>query len=95
MEQPSGQGDIYRMTERQLELAEDTNRVVHSMRRGQRWHTIFQIIWWLTIVGISGYTYITYVQPYVGQIMSAYGNAQDFQVQIQNFFAQFARQNPQ
>ena len=70
-------------------MTADTNRVVRGMRRGQRWRTIFQIIWWLTLVGITGATYYYYVQPYVTQAMSAYGNAKDFQVQVQDFFAQF------
>ncbi|OGC87204.1 hypothetical protein A3D70_01715 [Candidatus Adlerbacteria bacterium RIFCSPHIGHO2_02_FULL_54_18] len=76
---------------RLAKTSEDTNRQVRKMRRSQRWHTIFQLVWWLTIVGVSGWAYITYVQPYVSQALAAYGNAKDFQIQVQDFFAQFGR----
>ncbi len=71
------------------ELVAETNHAVHGMRRSQRWATIFRIFWWLTIVGITGAAYYYYVQPYVQQVMSGYDNAKDFQVQVQDWFAQF------
>jgi len=77
------------------EITADTNRLVHGLRRSQRWHTLFQIIWWLTILGITGATYYYYVQPYVAQVMDAYGNAKGFQVQAEEWFAQFRQNTPQ
>lgn len=77
------------------EMTADTNRAVRGLRRSQRWRTIFSIVWWLTIAGVTGATYYYYVQPYVTQVMSAYGNAKDFQVQVQDFFAQFGRTEAQ
>ena len=77
------------------EMAEETNRGVRKMRRSQRLHTIFTILWWLTIVGVSGYAYITYVQPYVDKAIETYGNAQDLQLRVEDFFAQFGRNNTQ
>ncbi len=87
--------DLKQEVEELKEISADTNRLMHSMRRSQRWHTIFQIVWWLTIVGITGAAYYYYVQPYVEQVMSTYGNAKDFQVQVQDWFAQFGRTTPQ
>lgn len=73
------------------EMTAETNHTVRKMRRSQRWHTLFQIIWWLTIVGVTGATYYLYVQPYVEQVMNAYDNTKDLQVQVQDWFAQFGR----
>ena len=73
-------------------LSADTNRMVHSMRRSQRWHSFVSIVWWLLIIGLTGASYF-YFQPYVQQAQSAYGNAKDFQLQIQDFFAQFGHKN--
>jgi hypothetical protein len=68
---------------------EDTNRQIHKMRRGARWAMLFQILWWLTIAGITGAAYYYYVQPYVDKITKGYGSAKNVELQIQNWFAQF------
>ncbi len=70
-------------------MSVDTNRMVHKMRRSQRWHTLFQIVWWLSVAGITGAAYYYYVQPYVDQALKAYSNTKDLQVQVQDWFAQF------
>lgn len=70
-------------------ITADTNRQVRKMRRSQRMHTIFTIVWWLTIVGVTGAAYYYYVQPYVEKITEAYGNAENFQSQVQDWFSQF------
>ena len=73
----------------------DTNRVIHGMRRGQRWRSFFGILWWAAVIGFSGVTYYYYVQPYVDQAQHAYGNAQNFQSQIQDFLSQFNKAKTQ
>lgn len=74
------------------QITADTNRVVRGMRRSQRWHTLFQIVWWLSVLGITGAAYYYYVQPYVQQILDSYNNAKGFEVQVQDFFAKFGKQ---
>lgn len=76
-------------------LNEDTNKQIHKMRRSQRWSTILTIVWWLAVAGVFGAAYYYYVQPYVQAIMETYGNAQNFQVQIEDWFAQFGQNRPQ
>lgn len=85
--------DLKQEVRRLSKTVEDTNNTVHKMRRSQRWHTLFQIVWWLSIVGITGALYYYYVQPYVAGVMDAYGNAQELQVQVQDWFAQFGNRN--
>jgi len=72
-------------------VTEDTNRIVHKMRRSARWAMLFQIVWWLTVLGVSGATYYYFVQPYVTKAVEAYGGAKDLQLQVENWFAQFGR----
>ncbi len=89
MENDMDMQELKELVKRQAQLNADTNKVVHSMRRSQRVHTFFSVVWWLLVLGVSVYSYHTYVQPYVENIMSAYGSAQDFQGQIQGFFGQY------
>ncbi len=81
--------ELKELVKRQAQLNADTNKVVHSMRRSQRMHSWLSIIWWLLVLCVSAYSYFTYVQPYVDQVMSAYGSAQDLQHQVQGFFGQY------
>lgn len=81
--------ELKELVKRQAQLNADTNKVVHSMRRSQRLHSWASIIWWLLILGLSAYSYYTYVQPYVTQLVHAYGSAQDLQHQVSGFFGQY------
>ena len=83
------------------EVTHDTNRMMHKMRRSQRWHTIFQIVWWLTILGVTGAAYYYYVQPYVERAIQTYTQVQDsaqrastWQQQAQEFLSNYFNQNP-
>src|SRR3989338_8567153 len=42
----------------------DTNKMVHGMRRSQRWRSFVSILWWLTILGLTGASYY-FIQPYI------------------------------
>ena len=47
-----------------LELTRENNKILHGLRRSQRWNTILNIIYWLIIIGIAiGAFY--FLQPYV------------------------------
>lgn len=81
--------ELKELVKRQAQLNADTNKVVHSMRRSQRLHSWFSILWWVIIFGVSAYTYWVYVQPYVSQIIEVYGSAQDMQQQVSGFFGQY------
>jgi len=81
--------ELKELVKRQAQLNADTNKVVHSMRRSQRMHTFFTLLWWVLVLGVSAYTYFNYVQPYVEQVVGLYGSAQNFQGQVQGFFGQY------
>ena len=56
-----------------LELAQENNKMLHSIRRGMWWGRITRIIYWVLIIGasIGAYYYLT---PYIDSAIGAYGN---------------------
>lgn len=87
--------DLKQEVEELKRISVDTNRVIHGMRRGQRWRSFFSVVWWVAIIAVSGASYYYYVQPYVAQAIKSYDNAKDFQVQLQNLFAKFGQTGTQ
>ncbi len=76
------------------EVTVGTNKIMHSMRRGHRWRSFVSILWWLTILGLTGASYY-FIQPYINQAMQTYGDTKDIQVQVQDWFAQFGQTKTQ
>ncbi len=72
----------------------DTNKMLHGMRRNQRWHSFMALLWWAVIIGASVWSYYL-IQPYIAQATAAYGNTKDLQVQVQDFFAKFGQTKAQ
>ena len=72
----------------------DTNKMVHGMRRSQRWRSFMTLLWWTFIVGASVWSYYL-IQPYINQATAAYGNTRDLQVQVQDWFAKFGQTKTQ
>lgn len=83
--------EIKRMLQKNVALAEDTNHIVHKLRRNIWWGRLWTIVWWVAILAVSGAAYYVYLQPYVDQLSQAYGNVQGWQVQVQDFFAKFGQ----
>ena len=69
-------------------MAIDTNRQVHKMRRGARWAMLLQLLWWLTIFGVTGAAYYYYLQPYVIKIENMYFKTQQSATQAQDWWQQ-------
>ena len=90
--------ELKELVRRNIALSEETNKLVHSMRRSERLAQIFRILWWVVLFGGSAVAYYYYVQPYIDQLQHLYANAQasgqqaeDFSKAIADFFAQFFR----
>lgn len=76
-----------------LKLTQDTNRMVHKMRRGMWWGRFFLIVWWVAVLAVSGAAYYYYAQPYVNKVEQLYvqieqggQKAQTVGSQISSFF---------
>ena len=74
--------ELKELVRQNTKIAEDTNKLVHSMRRSMRFTRLLRLLWWAAIIGISSAAYLIYFQPYVTQIMQLYGNAQGI---LENF----------
>jgi len=71
------------LLKRDIAISEDTNHMVHSMRRSARWGVFLKIVWWVAILFASGAAYVLYVQPYVEQLQQVYGQVQEGGRQVQ------------
>jgi len=84
--------ELKEIVKRQSIVIDDMNKTLHGMRRSQRLAVLWKVLWWAVIFLGSAGVYYYYVQPYVNQILHAYNNAHDLQLQIQNWFANLGHQ---
>jgi len=89
--------ELKEIVKRQGQVIEETNRMLHSMRRGQRLRTLWSVVWWAAIIAVSAGAYYYYLQPYITTLEQYYANfqhssaqAQTLESQISNWFKQFA-----
>jgi uncharacterized membrane protein len=61
------------MLRKALELSQENNDMLHSIRRGMFWGRVIRIVYWAIIIGAAiGIFY--YISPYLDSIINAYGN---------------------
>ncbi len=77
------------LVKKNLELTQETNRIVRGMRRSARWGRFISIVWWLAVAAVTAAAYYYYVLPYVQQIEAAYNSGQNFQQQAQDFLQNY------
>ena len=58
--------ELKQLMQDNLALSQDNNKILHSLRRTQRWNSFMRILYLLTIVAIAFGSYY-FVQPYVNQ----------------------------
>ena len=56
-----------------LELTQENNKMLYSIKRSILRGRIFQIIYWVIIIG-AGIGAYYYIEPYIDTAISAYGN---------------------
>lgn len=56
-----------------LELAQENNKMLHSIRRQMIWGRVFRIAYWVLIVGAAIGIYY-YIDPYINEAINVYGN---------------------
>ncbi len=65
-----------------LELTRDNNKILHGMRRVQRWNSFFTFVYWAVILGSIFGTYY-YLQPriekYINLFQTSAGTLQKLQ----------------
>ena len=65
--------EIKDMIRKNLELSQENNKMLHSIKRGIFWGKIMRIVYWVIILGIGVGLYY-YVEPYIDGAVGAYGN---------------------
>lgn len=64
------------LLERTYKLTEENNALLRKMQRRALFGTVFRVIYWALIIGISiGAFY--FIQPYIDTLMGVYGQVQD------------------
>lgn len=70
-----------------LELTRDNNKILHGMRRVQRWSSFFTFVYWAVILGSIFGTYY-YLQPkiqkYINLVQTSAGTLQKLQQGVSN-----------
>ncbi len=61
------------MLKKTLELAQENNKMLHSIRRSMRWGRVMKIIYWIIIIGAAVGVYY-YITPFIDNAVNAYGN---------------------
>jgi len=59
------------LLKKSIELSEESNKILRSMRRATRWNNVFRVIYWIVILGAAFGAYY-FIQPYVSAVTDAY-----------------------
>ena len=69
------------MLKKTLELAQENNKMLHSIRRGMFWGRVMRVIYWIIIIGAAVGVYY-YITPYIDSAINGYGNVK---IDLKNF----------
>ncbi len=61
------------MLKKTLELAQENNKMLHSIRRSMVWGRVMRIVYWVVIIGAAIGIYY-YIEPYLDSAVNAYGS---------------------
>jgi hypothetical protein len=62
-----------KLLEETFALAEENNKILHSMRRSMRLARVMSVLYWVIIIGISVGAFY-FIQPYFNKIMDLYSS---------------------
>jgi len=65
-----------KLLEETLTLAQENNKMLHSLQRSMRMARILSVVYWVFILGSAIGAYYL-IQPYVDQLIGIYGGASD------------------
>ena len=60
--------DLKELLEENLRLAKDNNHMLRSMRRAARLSFVGRIVFWIILLGVPAYLYVTYVAPVISSV---------------------------
>ncbi|HQU08124.1 MAG: hypothetical protein B7X04_04250 [Parcubacteria group bacterium 21-54-25] len=62
--------DLKTLLTENLRVAKDNNRMLRAMRRAAVVGAIGRVIFWILVLGVPAYLYVTYVAPLASHIMA-------------------------
>lgn len=73
------------LLKKSVDLAEENNEILRSMRRSMRFARVFKIVYWTILIGTAiGAFY--FMQPYIDQLVGVYGGAKSNLDGFSSFF---------
>ena len=69
-----------------LELEQKNNKMLQGIKSSILWSRIFQVAYWIVILGL-GIGAFYYLQPYIDQVLSAYGGFKGGVENVKNLFS--------
>ena len=73
------------MLKKTLELAQENNKMLHSVRRSMFWGRVIKTIYWIIIIGAAIGLYVV-IDPYINGAVDAYGNVKTGLKSFGDFF---------
>lgn len=67
------QPDEKEMLKKTLELSQENNKMLHSIKRSMMWGRVVRTIYWVLIISASIGIYY-YIEPYLDGAIGAYGS---------------------
>jgi hypothetical protein len=62
-----------KLLEETLQLEQENNKILRSMKRSMFWAKVMNVIYWLIIIGISVGAFY-FIQPYFNKIIGLYNS---------------------
>jgi hypothetical protein len=74
-----------KLIEETYALEEENNKMLHSLKRSMFWSRTMSIAYWVLIIGVSVGAFY-YIQPYLDDAMSIYGDVKNNLENVGSFF---------
>ncbi|NLE07074.1 MAG: hypothetical protein GX627_00420 [Parcubacteria group bacterium] len=74
-----------KMLKKTLELAQENNKMLRSLKHSLFWGRVVRGIYWLIIIGAAVGIYIT-IDPYINEAIDTYGSIKGFLKSIGDSF---------
>lgn len=71
-----------------VELGEENNKILRSLRRSARISRVISLIYWVFIIGSAVSAYY-FIQPYVDEMIKVYGGAKSNLDEVNQLFQNF------
>lgn len=87
--------ELKSLLRRNIELSEENNQLLHSIKRMTFWGGVLKYVWWAFIfLGLPLLAYYWYLAPYVQQALGTYREFQNGVHQAQGIGANIQANNP-